>query len=496
MTALSEVCRKALQAPAGDPALEFEHQWHSWGEMRTVAEGLDAALDAARFDPEGLVAFVARNRPSAIAAFLGLLARGCNIRMVYPFQSAESLARQLGAIEPAAVIADGEDLREPVMTTLRGAGIAAIALGQMSAAAVYAPERAAAAPVTRNGVPPRVEILTSGTTGPPKPFAISYEDIGNIILSYSSIPPELRGGAADLPPALLMFPVGNISGLYSTLPPLLNGQRVVLLERFSVEGWHDHLLRFRPQVGGMPPAGVQMILDADIPPEDLDCLTMVATGAAPLDPGVKRAFEQRYRIPILLSYGATEFGGPVTRMTPELQVEWGEKKFGTVGRALPGVRLRVLDPDTGEELPAGQEGVLEVVSPRIGPDWIRTSDIVVLDEDGFLFHRGRADGAIMRGGFKLLPATIEQALLTHPVVSHACVVGLPDARLGQVPAAAIELRPGAPPMDVAAIEAHLRARLTATHIPTTWRIVAALPRTPSMKIDLPAVKALFGPGNE
>jgi acyl-CoA synthetase (AMP-forming)/AMP-acid ligase II len=492
MTALAELCQTALSRPESRQAFEFEHRWYTWGELRRVADDLGAALDAGGAHPGGLIALVARNRPSAIAAFLGLLARGHSIRMVYPFQSAASLARQLEAIQPAAVVADREDLGEPVTSAMNGAGIPMIALADMSASALDWARPPAAG--TRDGgdsTPPRLEILTSGTTGPPKPFAISHEDVARHIVANSQLPPELRGSEADLPPALLMFPVANISGIYSSLPPLLAGQRGILLERFTVEGWHDHLLRFRPQVSGMPPAGVQMILDAGIPPEDLACLTAIGTGAAPLDPGVKRAFEEHYGVPILLSYGATEFGGPVTRMTPELEARWGEKKFGSVGRALPGVRLRVIDPDTGEELPPGSEGLLEVISPRIGPGWIRTSDIVVLDADGFLFHRGRADGAIMRGGFKLLPATIEQALLEHPAISQACVVGVPDARLGQVPAAVIEFTPGVPPPDIAGVEAHLRSRLPATHIPAAWRIVQALPRTPSMKVDMPAVRALF-----
>ena len=494
MTALAELCRAMLRGSPSRQALEYEHRWYSWGELRQVADELGAALDACGASPGGVVALVARNRPSAVAAFLGLLERGSNIRMVYPFQSPASLARQLATIQAVAVVADREDLGEPVAVAMRKRSVPMIALADeaMSATALDgAPPRARAARDGAKAGTPRVEILTSGTTGPPKPFAISHEDIARHIVASSAIPPELRGATADLPPALLMFPVGNISGLYSALPPLLAGQRGLLLERFTVEGWHDHLLRFRPQVSGMPPAGVRMILDAGIPPEDLACLTAIGTGAAPLDPGVKRAFEERYGVPILLSYGATEFGGPVTRMTPELQAEWGEKKFGSVGRAIPGVRLRVVDADSGGELPPGSEGILEVVSPRIGPEWIRTSDIVVLDEDGFLFHRGRTDGAIMRGGFKLLPAAIEQVLLAHPAISQACVVGVPDERLGQVPAAVVEFSPGVAPPDIAGMEAHLRAHLPATHIPAAWRIVATLPRTPSMKVDMPAVRALF-----
>lgn len=137
-----------------------------------------------------------------------------------------------------------------------------------------------------------------------------------------------------------------------------------------------------------------------MPPEDLASIRFVGSGAAPLHPTVQRAFEERYGIPVLLSYGATEFGGPITAMTPALHAQWGKAKFGSVGRPLSGVQLRVADPVTGPPLPLGKEGLLEVASPRIGPDWIRTADVAVIDADGFLFHCGRADGAIIRGGFK------------------------------------------------------------------------------------------------
>ena len=256
-------------------------------------------------------------------------------------------------------------------------------------------------------------------------------------------------------------------------------------------GWHDYVLRYRPTAGGLPPAGVQMVLDADIPKADLASIRTFGTGAAPLDPTVQRAFEARYGIPILLSYGATEFVGPVAAMTAALHAEWGQKKFGSVGRALPGSQLRVVDPETGAVLPPGREGLLEVISPRVGPQWIRTSDIAMIDEDGFLFHRGRADGAIMRGGFKLLPETIERALLLHPAVSAAAVIGIADRRLGQVPAAAVQFKPGVEPPSEADLEAHLRQHVPATHIPVQWRFVDELPRTPSFKVNRPVLRSLF-----
>ena len=134
---------------------------------------------------------------------------------------------------------------------------------------------------------------------------------------------------------------------------------------------------------------------------------------------------------------------------------------------------------------------MEVQTPRIGPHWIRTTDIVLIDDDGFVFHKGRSDGAIMRGGFKLLPETIGRALVQHPKVAAAAVVGIKDERLGQAPVAAIQLVPGETELTEAELEAHLRKHVYATHIPVAYRFVESLPRTPSLKVDLPAVRALF-----
>jgi len=136
-----------------------------------------------------------------------------------------------------------------------------------------------------------------------------------------------------------------------------------------------------------------------------------------------------------------------------------------------------------------------VIAPRIGPDWIRTTDIGMIDDDGFLFLRGRADGAIIRGGFKLLPETIERALCLHPAVAGAIVVGLPDDRLGQVPAAVVALRAGHENPDieelVGELGRHLREHVYATHIPVRWKLLDALPLNTSAKPDLRRAKELF-----
>jgi acyl-coenzyme A synthetase/AMP-(fatty) acid ligase len=178
-------------------------------------------------------------------------------------------------------------------------------------------------------------------------------------------------------------------------------------------------------------------------------------------------------------------------MNLDLHEQYGRSKLGTVGKAFPGCAIRIVDPDSGRPLGPNEPGLLEVHAPRIQSDWIRTADVGIIDEDGFPFLTGRADGAIMRGGFKVLPETIERALLLHPAVAEAAVVAVPDERVGEVPGAAIRLASDAPRPDVVALEAHLRQQVMATHIPVHWRIVDDLPRNASMKIDRPGVKALF-----
>jgi acyl-CoA synthetase (AMP-forming)/AMP-acid ligase II len=151
----------------------------------------------------------------------------------------------------------------------------------------------------------------------------------------------------------------------------------------------------------------------------------------------------------------------------------------------------VVDPDTGAVLPPNTEGLLEVKTPRVGPDWVRTSDIALLDDDGFMWHKGRADGAIMRGGFKVLPDTIERALKLHQAISAAGVTAVPDKRLGQVPAAAIQLKPGAERPSVAELEQHMRQNVEAPHIPVIWRFVETLPYTAMLKVDRAALRRMF-----
>jgi acyl-coenzyme A synthetase/AMP-(fatty) acid ligase len=234
----------------------------------------------------------------------------------------------------------------------------------------------------------------------------------------------------------------------------------------------------------------RMILDAKVPKERIASIKVFSGGSAPMTPELQAAFEETYGIDVIWGYGATEFCGTVISWTPQLYREYRKAKLGAMGKALPGISLRVTDVDTGEELPVGAEGYLEVNVPVIGDHWIKTTDIVMIDDDGFVFHKGRGDGAILRGGHKVLPEKVVDALRSHPAVLDAAVVGLPDERLGALPVSAVELREGASATPEELRE-YVRDMLTSPQVPARILIVPALPRTTSLKVDLKAVTAMF-----
>jgi long-chain acyl-CoA synthetase len=490
---LEEAMRDALRRDPAQRAVEFGGEWVTWGWLSGVAAKLDNLLLAAGFGANTPIGLVARNRPNLVAALLAVISSSRSSVMIYAFQSTDALAADIRHLTLPVIIADDEDWTPTLRQAALDAGSLGVALGGAAldmVRTVVTPDTAQSHAVRGKVESRAIEILTSGTTGAPKRLPLSYDFLARALIGETTqAAAPATGGVID--PALMMFPFGNISGLYSYIPMAASGRPVVLLEKFSAAAWIGFVQRYRPKQMNLPPAGVRMVLNVAPPKESLSSLEFIFSGASWLDPNVQEEFRQIYGVPILLSYGATEFGGVVTAMTPEMYLAFGPSKLASVGQPWAGTELRVADADTGAILPTGETGILELRAPRLGPDWMRTTDLAMLDADGFLFHRGRADGAISRGGFKIIPENVAEKLALHPAVAAAAVVGRADDRLGEVPVAALELRPGAARPTDAELEAHARLHLYATHIPVAFLIVDSLPRTPSLKISIPAVKALF-----
>jgi long-chain acyl-CoA synthetase len=266
---------------------------------------------------------------------------------------------------------------------------------------------------------------------------------------------------------------------------------MAMLDRFTVPGWHAVVKEYRPAVAGLPPAAMRSVLDADIPREDLASIRAINAGTSAVDPELVDEFYARYEIPILVVYGATEFSGAVAGWTvKDFHARWAEKR-GSVGRAFPGVQLQIVD-DGGTTLGANVPGRLQVSTPQAGGagGWITTSDLAHLDADGFLYIDGRADDVIVRGGFKVAPETVVRALRAHPAVADAAVAPVPDRRLGQIPVAAVELRPGAA-AEGEELREHCRTTLTPYEVPARIFVVDELPRGAALKVDRRALIAML-----
>jgi len=341
-----------------------------------------------------------------------------------------------------------------------------------------------------------IEMLTSGTTGPPKRVRLGYAALQRSLLGAAHYERAKHGREkATLRQGVVIIsaPLVHVGGMWRAVQCVVDGRRMALLERFQVEPWRDLVKRHRPKTASLVPAALRMVLDADLPREDLSSLKAVFSATAPLAPETAVAFEEKYGVPVLVSYGATEFAGGVAGWTLEDHRKWAHSKRGSVGRAHPGCELRVVDPAGGRVLPPGQQGLLEAKSAQLGKNsgWTRTTDLAVIDADGFLWIKGRADNAIIRGGFKIIPGEVVEVLQRHPSVREASVVGLPDERLGQVPVAAVELADGAAAVTAEELRAFAREYLTSYQVPKEIRVVARLPRTPSLKVSEGEVRALF-----
>jgi long-chain acyl-CoA synthetase len=464
-------------------AVEFEGGWRTWGDLGATVDHVAALVPG----PGAEVGVLLRNRPASVGLLLGVIRAGGCVVTINPGRGRDRTRTDVAALDLPVLAGEPGDLAELVPEGNRATTVAVPDLG----AAPVVTTGGAGGAVTRPGV--AVRMLTSGTTGPPKRVDLAYETFERVLVGAKHYESD-RGADLRLRQgvAVVNAPLAHVGGLFRVLQCVTDGRSFALLERFTVEGWVDAVRRHRPATASLVPAALRMVLEAGVDPADVASLRSVVSGTAPLDPADADAFTQRYGVPVLVSYGATEFGGGVAGWNvADHRAFWAAKR-GSVGRAHPGCELRVVDPATGDDVGSGAEGLLEVRSRQLGTDgWARTTDLARLDADGFLWILGRADQAIVRGGFKVQPEDVRAALERHPAVRGAAIVGRQDRRLGAVPVAAVELRAGAGPVGPDDLLAQCARVLARYELPAEIRVVDALPRTDSGKVDLAAVQVLL-----
>jgi O-succinylbenzoic acid--CoA ligase len=325
-------------------------------------------------------------------------------------------------------------------------------------------------------------VYTSGTTGRPRGVLLTF---ANHFASAAGARERLGLRPEDR--WLACMPLYHMGGLSILLRAVLCGFTVVLQDVFDERRVIDAIAKERITLLSLVPIMLRRILEADPDRKaDLSSLRVVLLGGAPLpDDLIDEAL--RRGLPIAPTYGLTECASQVATLPPDELREGA----GTVGRPLPGVKLRMLRDD-GTEAAAEEVGEIAVrgaiVSPGTlsDPDarrdgWLRTGDLGRIDARGRLVVVGRKNEMIISGGENIHPAEVERVLLAHPDVTEAAVAGSPDAHWGQRVVAAVVPRTGArvTPEDLAA---HCRANLAGYKIPRAIVFVRALPRNALGKV--------------
>jgi acyl-coenzyme A synthetase/AMP-(fatty) acid ligase len=500
MSTLADQIHGVLALDSSAPAIEFEGKWTSWGELGAVMSEIDALLDAAGLPAGARVGVMMRNHVLTAATLLEIVVSDRCVVTLNANLPDDRLAGDIAAMKVPAVIGLARDwARGPVADAVKAAGALGIVLDDsadetVSLAAGY--ETITGKDLRLESPGTVIEMLSSGTTGTPKriplkatSFAKGIEEAGVFEGRKPGEPARLRRGVL-----LVCGPFTHMSGVFNIVNAAASGRQVCLLEKFTVDGWVDAVRRHQLKVAWAPPSGLRMILDKRVPKDDLASLLTLRTGTAPVDPKLAEDLHDTYGLPLLQNYGATEFAGAVAGWTLAEYKEKFAQKRGAVGKINKGVSARIVDPESGAELPFGETGLLELRSSQLGDEaaWVRTSDLAVLDDENFLWIKGRHDGAIIRGGFKVQPDDVARALEAHPAILEASVVGIPDERLGQVPVAGFVLRSGASEPAVEELQTFLKERLLAYQVPVRFLRLDEFPRTPSMKVSQPELKALFG----
>jgi long-chain acyl-CoA synthetase len=336
-------------------------------------------------------------------------------------------------------------------------------------------------------------IYTSGSTGRPKGVMLDH---ANTEAMSQTMARHL--GLTEDDHCLLILPLFHVNAIMvSALATIRSGGRLSVVGQFSASRFFDQVERLRPTYFSAVPTIYALL--ASLPEEvrpDTSSLRFVICGAAPVSEELLTRSQERYGFRIVEGYGLTE-GTCASACNP---VD-GVRKLGTVGPALPGQRIRVVGAD-GSELPPGEAGEVQIAGPTVmrgylgRPEataetvvdgWLRTGDVGVLDEDGYLRIVDRVKDMVIRGGENIYPKEIEAVLAGVDGVLEAAVVGRPDEVYGEVPVAYVSVYPGSKVTEEQLHE-HCRRHLTRVKVPERIEIVEALPKNPVGKIDKPTLR--------
>lgn len=339
-------------------------------------------------------------------------------------------------------------------------------------------------------------LYTGGTTGRAKGVMLTHANLWHA----GRIGYEASREEEDLKRTLVPLPLAHAFGLIVTAVGMHNDADAssVLMRWFDAAGAVALIEEHRVHQATLVPTMIKLLLGQPLERSDLSSLRRIVCGSAPLPAETRKEFETRVpSVVICEGYGLTETAAATTGD------QVSRRRPGTVGQALPGIELRVVDDD-GVDVPTGEPGEILVRAPTVSPGywrapeataqtfvdgWCHTGDIGSLDADGYLRILDRKKDLIIRAGFNVYPRDVEDALHEHPDVATAGVVGRPDDVYGEEIVAFVSAVPGAS-IETEQLQIWAKERLGSKSYPREIHVVDDLPLTPVLKVDRKRLRAM------
>jgi long-chain acyl-CoA synthetase len=463
----------------------------TFGAMTAAADRVAGHLAERGLGPGDRLLLLAANSPEWVISLWAGLRLGAVVAPANRWWNTDEITHAIELTAPAVIIADTE------ITKLIPARIGAAVVPAEEVRAWEDPADSAQPPFPKPSGgedDPALIIFTAGTTGLAKAAVLAHRSVianlQNLLVVSRRLPHQLRG---DRPPEVILQsgPLFHIGGVQSLLLAMLGGNTMVFLEgRFDSGQVLDIIERERVSIwGAVPTMAIRVLTDPTLPGRDLSAVRSISLGGSPVTPELSdrlRAAFPAVRRGVSTIYGMTEAGGTVAAASGALMAEHPQ----AAGRPLPVVEMRIGQPDevgTGEIIvrtpsqmlgywgEAG-EGGREVID---ADGWLHTGDLGRID-DGLLYVTGRAKDVIIRGGENIAASHVEEVLHQHPAVAAVAVLGLPDADLGEIVGAIVQLRAAA---TVAELTGFAAVRLSRFQVPARWRLQEEpLPMTDAGKI--------------
>ena len=484
--------------------LFFEGRWYTHPELHERSRRLAGGLVELGIRPGDRVAVTMSNGPEVHVCHLALWRAGAVVAPMSVLLSEAELRAQLEATGACAVVTSPELLRRVRAAAQEVPGLRWVVCSSSSAGpgVLRLADLEAAPPVPiapRSGDDLAAILFTAGTTGRPKGVMLSQRNLW--ICARSAYEAARQPGLDRL---IVPLSLSHAYGLVVTVAAMHAAEpwAVVLQRWFEPMSFLELVQGHRLQVGTMLPSMLQALCDQPLERYDLSSLRVLITGAAPAPLPVVRELERRLPgLEVREGYGCVEAGGVISVTPP------GARRLGSVGKPLPGCRVRVLD-DHDQEVPVGEAGEVCCRSPAVmlgywrSPEltarvlrggWLHTGDVGRLDEDGYLWIIERKQDLVLRGGVQVVPGDVEGALLEHPAVAAAGVVGRPDASLGEEIVAFVALHPGRAATPAELIE-FARSRVGGYRCPREVHLLQSLPLTPAGRVDRRALRTMVAGG--